>query len=351
MRTTAPHGERMAVMLGYSALAGVLGMRDAIDLLEGALRHEAAGRTAVSQKYVTNFEGGSLRMLVAADYAAGYCATKAYNTTEGVGTRYVVSLYRLSDGELLALLDGQLITDLRTGAASGVIARRVPIDGPVTLGLVGSGHQAAMQLEALASVYPLAAVSAYSPTERNRVAFSKGMSERLGIPVKPAQSVEAAVRGHKVVASASGSRSSEPVLRGAWLGDCRLLCAVGNTRPYAAEADLECFRSSALLAVDSLHALEEAGELREAVKQGVVHAGNRTTLAEVVAGRTALPAQGRIAFKSVGTALQDLALAVRYYELAGRDPALHAEPELASLRRPVAEKFSAPARGRSHKTT
>ena len=68
-------------------------------LLERALVHEADGRTTVSPKFVTNFHSGSLRMLVAADHEAGYCATKAYNTTEGVGTRYVVSLYRLADGE------------------------------------------------------------------------------------------------------------------------------------------------------------------------------------------------------------------------------------------------------------
>lgn len=334
----------MAVMLGYEALAGVLGMRDAIDLLEHALAHEAAGRTAVSSKFVTDFESGSLRILVAADYAAGYCATKAYNTTEGVGTRYVVSLYRLCDGELLALLDGQLITDLRTGAASGVIARRVPVDEPVTLGLIGSGHQAAMQLEGLAAVYRIASVAVYSPTERNRTAFAEGMSARLGIPVTPLASAEAAVRGRTVVATASGSRSSEPVVRGAWLDGCRLLCAVGNTRRYAVEADLDCFRDTRLLVVDSLHALEEAGELRDAVRQGVVNADNHTTLAQVVAGKAALPASGRITFKSVGTALQDLALAVRYYELVGRDAAAHAEPHLASLRRPVSEKFAAPAR-------
>src|SRR5512147_2746673 len=106
----------MAIMLGYGALHGVIGMREAIGLLEQALAHEAAGATSVSPKFVTDFAGGAMRMLFAADQQAGYCATKAYHSIEGAGTRYVVSLYRLKDGELLAVLDGQLITDLRTGA-------------------------------------------------------------------------------------------------------------------------------------------------------------------------------------------------------------------------------------------
>lgn len=329
----------MAVMLGYDALTGVLGMRDAIDLLERALRHEAAGNTSVSPKFVTNFGSGSMRMLFAADHDAGYCAIKAYHTIQGAGTRYVVSLYRLADGELLALLDGQLITDLRTGAASGVIARKVKLGDPVSVGIVGSGHQASMQLESLASVYPIRSVAVYSPTPAHREAFARGMSAKLGIEVTPVSSAEAAVRGRTVVATASGSRSKEPVVRGAWLESCRLLCAVGNTRAYAAEADLECFRGTRLTVVDSAHALEEAGELREAVECGVLTPENHTTLAQIAAGNVALPADGRITFKSVGTALQDLALAVRYYELLG-DKASCAEPQLASLRRPAWERFA-----------
>ena len=108
----------MAVMLGYEALDGVLGMRDAIDLLEAVLSHEAAGKTVVSPKFVTDFTGGAMRMLFAADHQAGYCATKAYHSIQGAGTRYVVTLYRLKDGEMLAVLDGQLITDLRTDRKS-----------------------------------------------------------------------------------------------------------------------------------------------------------------------------------------------------------------------------------------
>src|SRR5450759_3616416 len=185
----------MAVMLGFEALRGVLSMRDAIDLLETTLSHEAAGKTFVSPKSVLDFEGGSLRMLFAADYQAGYFATKAYHNIQGVGVRFVVSLYRLQDGELLALLDGRLITDLRTGAASGVIARKVPVSGPVAVGVIGSGNQARTQLESLASVYRVESAAVYSPTAANREAFAREMSAKLGIPVTAVGSAEAAARG------------------------------------------------------------------------------------------------------------------------------------------------------------
>ena len=307
----------MAVILDYATMDGALSMRDVIDLLERALAHEAAGQTDVSQKYITEFAGGAMRMLVAADHAAGYLATKAYHSIDGAGVRYVVTLYRLQDGELLAWLDGQLITDLRTGGASGVIARKVPISGAVTVGVIGSGNQARMQLESLAAVYDVKAASVYSPTAANREAYAREMSAKLGITVTPVASAQAAVRGHKVVAAASSARSQEPVLRGEWLADCKLLCAVGNTRKQFAEVDVECFRRAALVVVDSPHAAHEAGDLIQAAQAGALPAEKLKTLAQIVAGDTALPAGGMIAFKSVGTALQDVALAGRYYELLG----------------------------------
>ncbi len=325
----------MTVMLGYDVMRGAVSMRDAIGLLEHAFAREAAGATVVSPKYVTEFHGGAMRILFAADEKAGYAAMKAYHTIKGAGTRYVVSLYRLRDGELLALLDGQWITDLRTGACSGVMARKVPIAGAVSVGVIGSGHQARMQLECLASVYTLGAVAVYSPTTAHREHYAHEMSRALGITVTPVHSVEAAVRGKQVVASASGARSAEPVLRGEWLSACRLLCAVGNTRRQYCEADADCFRNASLVAVDTAHAWEEAGELRQALAAGALAESKRATLGQIVTGTAQIPRDGLIVFKSVGSALQDLALASRYYELLGARPELARAGDVGQLRQPA----------------
>ena len=321
----------MAITLGRSALEGVIGMPEAIDLLEDMLRHEAAGRTATSPKYVTDFEGGSMRILFAADYDAGYCATKAYHVIQGAGVRYIVTLYRHADGEVLAILDGSLITDLRTGAASGVAARRVAVKEPLTVAVIGSGNQARMQLESIAAVYRIASASVYSPTRENREAFAKDMSAKLGFPVEAAASVEAAVKGHAVVVTASNARTPEPIVQGAWLADCRLLCAVGNTRAQFSELDMQCFSDAALIVADTEHAFGEAGEFRRASEAGVLPAEKRATLAQIVAGSARVPRDGLVVFKSVGSALQDLALAGRYYERLG-DRGVPAAPDLAQVR-------------------
>jgi ornithine cyclodeaminase/alanine dehydrogenase-like protein (mu-crystallin family) len=187
-------GAPMALMLGAEALEGVITTREAIDLLEGMSEHEAAGKTFVSPRLSTAFEGGWMRMMFAADYASGFGATKAFHMIQGAGVRYVVSLYRLSDGELLAILDGRLITDLRTGAASGVVARKVKIDGPVSVGLIGAGHQSRMQLETLAGVYRVESATVFSPTAENRERFARQLSSKLGVKVNAADSARCAAR-------------------------------------------------------------------------------------------------------------------------------------------------------------
>jgi ornithine cyclodeaminase/alanine dehydrogenase-like protein (mu-crystallin family) len=280
------------------------------------------------------FEGGWMRMMFAADYASGYAATKAFHMITGVGVRYVISLYRLADGELLSVLDGRLITDLRTGAASGVVARKVKIDGPVSVGLVGAGHQSRMQLESLASVYRVESATVFSPTAENRERFARQMSSKLGLKVRAADSAEAAIRERSVAVAATSSQSAEPVLKGEWLGRCRLLCAVGSTRLQSVEVDERSFGDAAKVVIDTKRAEEEAGDLQQAVKNGAVSPEKQVTLAQVAAGAT-LPDSGLVTFKSVGTALQDLALAVRFYEhLRGRKD-LPAAPDIASLKKPV----------------
>lgn len=319
----------MTALLDARAVESVLGMREAIDLLEQTFAHQAEGATFASPKFVSEFDGGAMRVLFAADRAAGRAAMKAYHSVKGVGTRYVVTLYDLATGEVLAVMDGRLITDLRTGAATGVAARKVAVEGEITVGIAGSGNQARTQLEALATVYPVKSAAVYSPTVENRETFAAEMTRKLGIPVKAERSLEAAVSGKAVVSTASNARTTEPLLHGEWLDACRLLCAVGNTRAAYAELDEQCFRRARLVVVDSTHALEEAGELRRAVAAGALPEARRATLAGLVSGRASVPGDGLIVFKSVGMALQDLALASRCYD---RLHGAHAGPNVASLR-------------------
>ena len=304
----------MGIFIDKDAVRRLLSWSDSIGYLEEMLHHEAEGRTFVSPKFNSDIETGSMRILFAADYITGFGATKAYHTIEGVGSRYLVSLIDISTGEQLAIVDGRRITDLRTGAASGVVGRKVPIDGEVKVGIVGSGHQARAQLYALAAAYDITSAEVYSPTPANRESFSRELGDDLSISVTPVETPEQACRGKSVVAAATMSRQEKPVVLGAWLEDCRLLLAVGNTRPQYREIDQRCFEMAEKVVIDSVHALTEAGELAEAVESGRLGAEKQVLLARLVADGEPLRSHQLVIFKSVGTALQDLALAGKCYE-------------------------------------
>ncbi|HEX6006770.1 MAG TPA: NAD(P)-binding domain-containing protein, partial [Burkholderiales bacterium] len=279
----------MAIVLGAQALEGVLGMKDAIDMLERMSRHEAQGRTVIAPRQTIPIEGGWMRLMFAADYESGYAATKAFHMVRGVGVRYVVSLYRVNDGELLAVLDGRLITDMRTGAASGVAARCLRLPSSVAVGILGSGHQARMQLEALAATLHVTKAVVYSPNAQHRHAFAAEMTRRLDLPVAAVDSAEAAARGHEVVVVATNAVGAEPVLRRRWLDACRLVCAVGSTRRESIEVDAATFGDAAAVIVDSLLAAEEAGDLEQALATGALKADRQVTLAQLVSqGRQGL---------------------------------------------------------------
>ena len=304
----------MGIFIDKDAVHQLLNWSDSIGYLEEMLGHEADGRTFVSPKFNSDIETGSMRILFAADYVTGFGATKAYHTIEGVGSRYLVSLINISTGEQLAIVDGRRITDFRTGAASGVVGRKLPIDGDVTVGVLGSGHQARAQLCALAAVYDIALAEVFSPTPANREAFSRELGEELGISIKPVEAPDQACRGKTVVAAATMSRREEPVVLGEWLESCQLLLAVGNTRPQFREIDQRCFEMAETVVIDSVHALTEAGELVEAVEGGRLGDQKQVLLSELVAAGEALQSHQMVIFKSVGTALQDLALAGKCYE-------------------------------------
>jgi alanine dehydrogenase len=322
----------MTLILGENTLHDALSMAEAIELVETAYKHEAAGQTLTAPRQTTLTEKGWMRLMYSADFKAGYAAVKMFHLTRGAGVRYVISLYRLEDGELLAILDGRELTAIRTGAVSGVAARYMAPEGAQTVGCLGSGYQAITQLDALAAVLPLTSVSVFSPTPKNRKAFAEQMSERLDLDVRAVDSAEAAFQDQPVVIVCTNVTGPDPVMQASWLSDPVFVCGVGSTRIESIEIDLDTFRTSQLTVMDTTHTAEEAGDLRQALDAGILDPEQVWTLAQLVERNPERPKEGTTVFKSVGSALQDLAVAAGCYErLKDSEGAVVAEG-LASLK-------------------
>jgi ornithine cyclodeaminase/alanine dehydrogenase-like protein (mu-crystallin family) len=213
------------------------------------------------------------------------------NTELGLHTHMaVVELLRRSTGEPLAVMDGRLITEMRTAAVSAVTLAALAPVAAESLGILGSGVQARSHIRALRMVRPeLKEIRVWS---RNRVNAER-LAEETGAR---AVSVEEAAAADVVL---TVTASPDPVLKGHWLGADALVLAVGATGASLRELDDEAMLSSFVVAESRSCAERESGDVR------LSGAKVQAEIGEILSGSVAA-ATGRIVFKSVGMAIEDL---------------------------------------------
>lgn len=223
---------------------------------------------------------------------------------------YLISLFDQDTMALSALIDGNRVTGLRTAATAALAVDRLAPQRPLTVGVIGAGFEARNALECLAAVRPLQAVRVFSPTPASRERFAEGF--RPALEIAAVASPQRAVQDADVVLCAARSRDESPVLRGAWLMAGCTVVSLGSTLPEQREVDEETMARAACIVADMPEeVLHDTGDAIAAAKAGVDLAGKLASLADLVAGRL-LPRRsaGDIAlYKSVGSALQDIAVA------------------------------------------
>ena len=178
----------------------------------------------------------------------------------GIHTHHaLIVMFKAETGEPLAVMDGRLITEMRTAAASAVATQRLARSGAAVLGILGSGVQAKSHLAALRHVRSFNEVRVWSP--RNAPAFA----ERHGVKAVP--SAADAVRGADVVVVAASSTT--PILQGRWLSPGTHVNAIGATRPDWRELDDDLVTTARVFVDSREAALRESGD----VIAGHIHRG------------------------------------------------------------------------------
>jgi len=313
----------MAILLNHEEVASAVTMAEAVEVLEEGFRVQARREFSLPARLTTPAGKGWLRMMPAVLSGMGVMGFKAMNLCAGIGARYVVFLYRIIDGELLAIMDAEPITTQRTGAVSAVAAKWLAREDASTVGVLGSRTEAKAQLEAMAAVRPLRSAKVYSPNPDHRRKFAEEMSRALQITITPVNTEHEAIRGADLAVLAV--KSTKAVFSGEWLEPGMHVNAIGSVRAEHFEIDPLTFRRSDLVVVDSREEVMESGDGRAAKADGLDGSGFRE-LWELVNGSAAGRKDQRsiTVFKSVGTALQDIALAKKIYEVAiakglGRD--------------------------------
>ncbi|HEX4766363.1 MAG TPA: ornithine cyclodeaminase family protein [Lichenihabitans sp.] len=249
-----------------------------------------------------------------------FLGTKVVNVFPGNRAKNLPSVlgaYLLQSGETgapLAVMDGTRLTHWRTAAASALAARFLARDDARRLTMIGAGALAPFLVRAHASVRPIDHVTVWNHRLAGAEALVREI-ERGGIEAVVAQDLEAAVAEADIVSCAT--LSSEPIVRGAWLNPGVHLDLVGAFSMAMRETDGAAV-ARARVYVDTQAALEDGGDVALALREGCIArsdvVGDLHALCRGVSvGRREA---GEITlFKSVGTAIEDLAAAVLVWRL------------------------------------
>jgi ornithine cyclodeaminase len=304
--------EDLAKSFTFPLLIGALREAFASDIEVPARHHhqiDLSGEAAATLILMPAWEKGG----------GGFLGVKIVSVYPGNAKRGLPSvsgaylLMRGDTGEPLAAIDGQALTLWRTAAASALAASYLARENSRRLVMVGAGALAPYLIEAHASVRPIDEVLVWNHNfERAKTLAAKAVGRPY--TVRATENIESAVRSADVVSCAT--LSSDPLVKGAWLKPGAHLDLVGAFTPRMRESDDEAARRASIYVDTRAGALEEAGDIVQPLAAGVIQesdiAGDLFDLCRgKVEGRTS--AEDITLFKSVGTALEDLAAAALVY--------------------------------------
>jgi len=314
-------------LLSADDIRSAISVAEAIEAVADGFAHLSSGSASVPLRTSLETSGGTSLFMPAYLPDSETTALKMVsvcpdNPRQGLPTvTAVVAVIDGRTGSPLALMDGNYLTALRTGAASGAATDLLARSDAKVLALFGAGAQGRTQLEAICTVRAIEEVRVFDPdrqASRRLVAEMAGQG-RVPTNVFLADSPRKAVENAGIVVTATTSH--QPVFEGADIGPGTHINAIGAYTPEMRELD-ETIVSRAKIVVDTREGcLAEAGDLIMPIQSGVISPADiYAELGEIVrdakAGRES--EEEITLFKSVGTAVQDAAVARAALDRAGQ---------------------------------
>lgn len=308
----------MACLLQEADVRRLLTMDEALKVLEDAFRAVARGEAMNIPRQRGALHGITMNTMGAISTALDAAGVKCYPVVRQditVGSSFTFLVYRISTGALVGVMEANALSQIRTGAASGLATQYLAREDSRVMTLFGAGWQAETQLEAIARVLPkLERVNVVGRSPERVRQFCDLMSNRVNLELSVGRDPQAAVMEAHVVTTITGSR--EPVFDGRWLRPGVHINAAGSNYAEKRELDAIAVQRADRIIVDDLPlARVESGDLLGA---DVLDWSTVQPLSDLVAGTV----PGRTSrneitlFESHGLALEDLAAACRVLDLA-----------------------------------
>ncbi|MHB8764864.1 MAG: ornithine cyclodeaminase family protein [Deferrisomatales bacterium] len=308
------------LVLGENDLLGAVSRPELMDEIERALVLQERGEC--TQPPRAHLDRGEDTLLLMPCFAGEFFGTKLVTVFPGNAARNapvvdaVMVLNRGDTGEAVALLNGRVLTALRTGAVGGLGVRHLSPPETRRLGVVGAGAQGFYQALFAATARPITDIHVFDRHGQGVPAFLDRLAGALpGVRVHQAPSAEALLEASETVITATTSSApvlpdDEGLLRG------RHFVGIGSFKPTMREFPEALFRLVNRVYVDTGHAAQESGDLAVPLAEGWLGRDRVVPLGRLLTG--AAPERGgeTTLFKSVGMALFDLCAAGRIYRNA-----------------------------------
>jgi len=316
----------MTLLLSQKDVMGLLQMRECVAVIEQAFADYSSNKADIPLRIkldapLKNGTGYFMPGSVAADKASfGIKMVTEFAANKHIGLPSILGLVILLDTETgmpLAIMDGRYITNVRTGAASGVAAKYLARTDAATVGIVGMGDQAQTQLWAMSEVRNIKSIRAYSPSAAQKKNWIDETSRMIKTSVDISATPREACDNADIIILATNHLG--PVINGDWVKPGACVIAVGlHTREYG-EIDRDTIAKADVVVSDEKKAaLKESGDAISAIEAGVFAEDQLINLGDIVLGRC----KGRTSndqitiYRSLGNAFQDLATANYVYQRA-----------------------------------
>jgi len=313
----------MPLILGESDVHELLDMKSAISSIETAFEEQSKKRFLLPERQVFKSTDSAVVRVMAASLPQLH--TLGLKVLLGIpakrkidSTYFLVLLLNPEDASLLAIISAGRLTQLRTGAASSVATKHLARHGFSSVGILGAGVQGYAQLEAMVATADLKDIVIFDVDALRAQAMAEKAKSELGIKARAANQIDELYEKDVIC---TATTTVKPLIFGDKLREGIHVNAIGSNAPNRQEIDHTVLLKSRVFTDKTEQVLQEAGDLVIPINQGLYKADNIIgEIADVITGKIA----GRNSnsditlFKSVGIALEDVAVARTIYDLAVR---------------------------------
>jgi ornithine cyclodeaminase/alanine dehydrogenase-like protein (mu-crystallin family) len=322
----------MVLIISEEDVSSLLDMPAAVQQMEEAFAELARGRALTPNRFTVSIpqSHGTIRLMPSVlldSKASGYKVLTGTAGQRRAGRSYfLVTLLDYEDGSVQCIMSASRLTQIRTGAVSALATKYLARKSSRSFGLVGAGVQGQGQVEAICSTMRPSHVLIYDHSKQKASKMADGARTAFGVDARAVDTVDEAVAADVV---ATSTTSTSPMLNVSNIAPGTHINAIGSNTPARKEIDPGLLKVSKLIVDLRDQALQESGDL-EPIRRGELPMDTiYGELAEIVAGlKPGRTSETEVTiFKSVGIALQDIAIAKFLYERAlakgvGRDVAL-----------------------------